>query len=70
MTPRMSPDYDLINDSRKSAGVDRELAKSPVDIAALQKNDLRKAPLENLSIRYTDQGNQLAPNVNTALDLL
>ena len=37
MTPGMSPDYDLINDSRKSAVIDRELTKRSVDIAALQE---------------------------------
>ena len=47
MAPGMSSDYDLINDSRKSAVIDRELAKRPIDIVALQEIRL----LEKGSIR-------------------
>ena len=47
MIPGMSPDYDLINDSRKSAVIDHELAERSVDIAALQEIRL----LEKGSIR-------------------
>ena len=49
MAPGMSPDYDLINDSRKSAVIDRELAKRSVDIAALQDTRLlEKFPIREL----------------------
>ena len=64
-----SPDYDLINDSTKSAVIDHEQAKRLVDIAALQETRILEKGSINLSAQYTGQGNQLAPNVNTALDL-
>ena len=54
--------YDLINDSRKSAVIDRELAKRSVDMAALQETrHLEKGSIRELEYKIYWSGKPAGP---------